>query len=316
VGTASPGGRLTMKVGVNLLNWGPGVSPDSLARWATLVEALGYHLVMISDHVAPTPDVAAKYPAPLYDPFTTLGWLASATRRVELGTTVIILPYRHPVQTARMAATVDRLSGGRFIFGVGVGWAKQEFEALGVPFNRRGAISNDYLAAIKTLWTNDVASYAGPFTSFKDVHTGPRPLRSPHPPIWVGGSSDAALRRAALYGDAWHPNRIRMDWLRDTGLPRLKAIAAAERKRAPALCPRIRLQLTDSPPADDQRLVGQGTLDQVRKDLETLESLGAEYVLLDSSGDDPEATRHHEPVWRMLTTLAEKVLDLPQQTLR
>ncbi len=215
-----------------------------------------------------------------------------------------------------MAATVDRLSGGRFIFGVGVGWAKQEFEALGVPFERRGAISNDYLAAIKTLWTNDVASYAGPFTSFKDVHTGPRPLRSPHPPIWVGGSSDAALRRAALYGDAWHPNRVRMDWLRDTGLPRLRAIAAAERKRAPALCPRIRLQLTDSPPADDQRLAGQGTLDQVRKDLEALESLGAEYVLLDSAGDDPEATRHHEPVWRMLTMLAEKVLDLPQQTLR
>src|SRR5437867_13131124 len=194
-----------MKVGVNLLNWGPGVSPDSLARWATLVEALGYHLVMISDHVAPTPDVAAKYPAPIYDPFTTLGWLASATRRVELGTTVIILPYRHPVQTARMAATVDRLSGGRFIFGVGVGWAKQEFEALGVPFERRGAVSNDYLAAIKTLWTNDVASYAGPFASFKDVHTGPRPLRSPHPPIWVGGSSDAALRRGAPHRHALHP---------------------------------------------------------------------------------------------------------------
>jgi probable F420-dependent oxidoreductase len=181
-----------MKVGVNLLNWGPGVSPDALARTTALIEALGYHLVMISDHVAPTPDVAAKYPVPLYDPFTTLGWLAAPTRRIELGTTVIILPYRSPVLTARMAATVDRLSGGRFIFGVGVGWAKQEFEALGVPFARRGAISNDYLAAIKTLWSEDVASYAGAFVSFKDVHTAPRPLRSPHPPIWIGGSSDAA----------------------------------------------------------------------------------------------------------------------------
>jgi alkanesulfonate monooxygenase SsuD/methylene tetrahydromethanopterin reductase-like flavin-dependent oxidoreductase (luciferase family) len=140
-----------MKVGVNLLNWGPGVSPDALARWAALAEALGYHLVMISDHVAPTPDVAAKYPAPIYDPFTTLGWLAGTTRTIELGTTVIILPYRHPVQTARVAATVDRLSGGRFIFGVGVGWSQLEFEALGVPFARRGAVSNDYLAAIKKL---------------------------------------------------------------------------------------------------------------------------------------------------------------------
>jgi probable F420-dependent oxidoreductase len=305
-----------MKVGVNLLNWGPGVSPDALGRWASLVEALGYHLVMISDHVAPTPDVAAKYPAPIYDPFTTLAWLAAATRSVELGTTVIILPYRHPVQTARVAATVDRLSGGRFIFGVGVGWAEQEFRALGVPFGRRGAIANDYLAAIKTLWTRDVASYRGPFVAFEDVHTGPRPLRSPHPPIWVGGSSEAALRRAVRYGDGWHPNRVRMDWLRDTGLPRLEAIAAAEGKRAPALCPRIRLQLTESPLPDDQRLAGQGTLDQVRKDLEALESLGAAYVLLDSAGDDPQATRRHEPVWRMLATLAEKVLDLRQQTLR
>jgi probable F420-dependent oxidoreductase len=305
-----------MKIGVNLLNWGPGVSPDALARTTALIEALGYHLVMISDHVAPTPDVAIKYPTPLYDPFTTLGWLASATRRIELGTTVIILPYRNPILTARMAATVDQLCGGRFIFGVGVGWAKQEFEALGVPFTRRGAISNDYLEAIKILWTHDVASYAGAFVSFKDVHTAPRPLRSPHPPIWIGGSTDAALRRAVRYGDGWHPNRVRMDWLRDVGLPKLKAVAAAEGKPVPALCPRIRLEITESPRADDQRLIGQGTLDQMRKDLEALESLGAAYVLLDSAGDDPQATRDQEPLWRMLTTLAEKVLDLAQQSLR
>src|SRR5262249_56071982 len=148
-----------MKVGVNLLNWGPGVSPEALARTTAVIEALGYHLVMISEHAAPTPDVAAKYPTPLYDPFTTLGWLAAATRSIELGTTVIILPYRNPILTARMAATVDRLSGGRFIFGVGVGWAKQEFEALGVPFAPRGAISTDCLPPIKPLWTQAVPPY-------------------------------------------------------------------------------------------------------------------------------------------------------------
>ena len=121
-----------MRIGVNLLNFGPGVSPDSLAGWTQLAETLGYHFVMISDHVAMTPDVVARYPAPFYDPFVTLAWLARLTRRVELGTTVVILPYRHPLHTARLAANVDRLSGGRFIFGVG--WARQEFEALGVPF--------------------------------------------------------------------------------------------------------------------------------------------------------------------------------------
>jgi probable F420-dependent oxidoreductase len=305
-----------MKVGVNLLNWGPGVSPDALARWAALVEALGYHLVMISDHVAPTPDVAAKYPAPIYDPFTTLGWLAGITRTIELGTTVIILPYRHPVQTARVAATVDRLSGGRFIFGVGVGWAKQEFEALGVPFERRGAMSSDYLAAIKTAWTNDPASYAGPFVSFRDVRTGPAPVRSPHPPIWVGGGSEAAMRRAVRLGDAWHPIRIRVPSLRDSGLPKLREIAEKEGRPVPALCPRIRLDITDTKRPDDQRIAGEGSLDQIRGDLAALEALEASYVLLDTYTDDAEATRDHERAWRMLAVLAEQVLDLPRATLR
>src|SRR5437762_12626053 len=305
-----------MRIGVNLLNFGPGVSPDSLAGWTQLAETLGYHLVMISDHVAITPDVAARYPAPYYDPFVTLGWLARATTRVELGTTVVILPYRHPLHTARLTANVDQLSGGRFIFGVGVGWAKQEFATLGVPFERRGAMSNDYLAAIKTAWTSDPASYNGPFVTFRDVHTAPRPVRSPHPPIWVGGASDAALRRAVCFGDAWHPIRVRVPWLRDTGLPRLRTIAAAEGRPVPALCPRIRLRLTDGKLADDARIAGEGSLEQVRADLEALAELGAAAVLLDTYTDDPEATRHHETAWRMLATLAEQVLDLPRETLR
>src|SRR5262249_46065056 len=116
-----------MRIGVNLLNFGPGVTPEALAGWAQLAETLGYHFVMISDHSPLPPAVSARYPAPSYDPFVTPGWLAHVPRRVELGTTVVILPYRHPLHTARLVANVDRLSGGRFIFGVGVGWAKQEF---------------------------------------------------------------------------------------------------------------------------------------------------------------------------------------------
>ena len=305
-----------MRIGVNLLNFGPGVSPDGLAGWTELAERLGYHFVMISDHVVMTPDVVARYPAPFYDPFVTLAWLARLTRRVELGTTVVILPYRHPLLTARLGANVDRLSGGRFILGVGVGWARQEFEALGVPFERRGAISNDYLAAIKTAWTTDPASYTGPHVSFRDVRTGPRPVRSPHPPIWVGGASDAAMRRAVRFGDAWHPIRVRIPWLRDTGLPALRQIAGKEGRPLPALCPRIRLRITDAKLADEQRIAGEGSLDQVRADLEALARLGASHVLLDTYTDDAEATRHHETAWRMLATLAEQVVDLSRETLR
>jgi probable F420-dependent oxidoreductase len=305
-----------MKFGVNLINFGPSAAPDSLTRWAMLTEALGYHFLMTSDHIAVTPEVQARYPVPLYEPFTTLGWLSGVTRRIEIGTTVIILPYRQPLEVARMAANVDQLSGGRLLFGVGVGWSQQEFAALGVPFHRRGALSNEYLAALKILWTTDVASFEGRYVSFAEVHTAPRPVRKPHPPIWVGGASDAAMRRAVRYGDAWHPNRVRPGWLKSTGLPRLRQFAEAESRPVPALCPRIRLRLTDVPLPDDQRLVGEGTLAQMRADLEALLEMGAQYVLLDSFYDDVAATRPHEVAWRMLTTLAEKVLDLTRETLR
>jgi probable F420-dependent oxidoreductase len=305
-----------MKFGVNLINFGPSAAPDSLARWAMLTETLGYHFLMTSDHVAITPDVQARYAAPFYEPFTTLGWLAGVTRHIEIGSTVVILPYRQPLEVARMAANVDQLSGGRLLFGVGVGWSQQEFAALGVAFNRRGALTNEYLAALKTLWTTDVASFQGRHVSFTEVHTAPRPARQPHPPIWVGGASDAAMRRAVGYGDAWHPNRVRPDWLKSTGLPRLRQIADTEGKPVPALCPRIRLRLTDASLPDDQRLVGEGTLGQMRADLEELQKLGAQYVLLDTFYDDVEATRRPEVSWRMLTTLAEEALDLTHEGLR
>ena len=305
-----------MKIGVNLLNFGPGVSPASLRDWTQLVEALGYHLVMISDHVAITADVQERYPAPFYDPFMCLAWLAGTTRTLELGTTVVILPYRNPLLLARMGANLDQLSSGRFILGVGVGWAQKEFQALGLPFHQRGAMSDEFLAAIVALWTSDVASYQGRFVAFEDVRSAPSPVRQPHPPIWVGGSSDAALRRTVRFGDAWHPIRFTIPWLRDKGLPRLRSAAEAEGRPVPELCPRIKTHLTHSSLPEEGRAAGEGSMDQVRRDLAALEALGARYVLLDTYLDDPEATRRHEPAWRTLTTLAEEALDLERRSLR
>ena len=305
-----------MKVGVNLINFGPGVNPDYLKSWVRLSESLGFHLIMTSDHIAVTPDVQSRYPAPLYEPISLLGWLAGTTTEIEIGTTVMIVPYRNVLEIARACANIDQLSGGRLILGVGIGWAQEEFQALGISFKSRGAITNEYLEALKLLWTQDVASYQGRFVSFENVHTVPRPARSPHPPIWVGGPSDAAMRRTVLYGDAWHPIRIRMDWFRDTGIPRLKEIAEEMGRPMPPLCPRIRLRLTDSPLPDDQRVAGEGSLDQVHRDLAELEDLGCAYVLLDTYCDDPEAVRYGEASWTMLATMAEKVLDLGNRTVR
>ena len=302
-----------MKVGVNLLNFGPGAEPAVLGRWARLVEDLGYHLLMISDHVAITPDVASLYPAPFYDPFLTLAWLASQTRAIELGTTVIILPYRHPLQVARLASNLDQLSGGRFILGVGAGWAAQEFAALGVSFAERGAITDDYLDVIRATWAADIVSHHSPFVAFDDVATGPRPVRAPHPPIWVGGNGDVGRRRAVRHGAAWHPIGIRVDWLRDIGYPRLQAAARAASMPTPAVCPRIKLSLTAAPLAEEQRVAGQGSLEQVRQDLIDLEALGAAHVLLDTYQGHPDAMQGHEQDWAMLATLADQVLDLEHE---
>ena len=293
-----------MKLGVNILNFGPGASPDGLRGWARFAEQAGFAIAMISDHVALTPDVDANYPAPFYDPFATLAWLAGETNHIELGTTVAVLPYRNPLFTARLASNIDQFSGGRFVLGVGVGGYRREYAALGVPFERRGAIADEYLAAIKQLWTSDVASMSGEFVSFDEVRTGPRPVRRPHPPIWVGGASEVAIRRTVQFADAWHPLYPRLAWLRDTGLPSMRRVAAATGRQMPALCPRIYLQLSSREVNDPERQLGTGSLAQVLGDLDELDRLGAAYVLLDTYAGHPEDRRPPSEDWGTLETVA------------
>jgi probable F420-dependent oxidoreductase len=292
-----------MKFGVNFINSGPGTTADTAMRWAGTVEGLGYDLLMVSDHVAITADVAQRYPAPFFDTAATLGWLAATTTRIELGTTVMLLPLRHVLDTARIVGTVDELAGGRLTaLGVGLGWARDEFEALGVPFERRAAITDDYLAALRELWRSDVASYDGAYARFTGVHTAPRP--SSTTAIWVGGMADAALRRAVRYGDAWHPISFTLDLLAER-LERLRAIAESEHRPVPSLAPRIRLRVTERPLGAD-RAPGEGTLDQIRGDLAALETLGAACVVFDPFVPRPDghASRLAD-VERMVTEIIE-----------
>lgn len=283
-----------MQIGVNVPNFAPGTDPDALRRWAQTVEGLGFDLLMVSDHIAVTPDVAEQYPAPFYEPFTTLSWLAGMVHRVRLGTTVLIVPYRHPLLTARMAANLNRLSGGRLVLGVGVGWARQEFEALGVPFVRRGALTDEYLRSMRDAWRNT-----------HDYDTAAIP-------IWVGGNSDAGLRRAVRFGDAWHPLRRTLPWTREA-LDRLRAFAEDEGRPVPAVVPRIALRLTAAPLTGPDRLAGEGTLDQVMDDLDQLRGLGAGTVVLDPFNGDPEETCHPRRAWRDLATVAA-ALDTTQRS--
>ncbi len=272
-------------MGVNVPNFGPGTDPGVLRSWARTVEGLGYDLLMVSDHVVITPDVAEQYPAPFYEPFTTLAWLAGVTERVRLGTTVLIVPYRHPLLVARMAANLNQLSGGRLVLGVGVGWARQEFAALDVEFGRRGRLTDEYLDAIRAAWADDADYRAGTI------------------PIWVGGNSDAAQRRAARRGDAWHPLRFAAGWLAPA-VQRMRAVAAELERPEPSLVPRIALRVTAAPLPDAERLTGEGSIEQIVDDLAQLRELGAETVLLDPFAGDPEETGRPQAAWQALATVA------------
>ncbi|WP_410809983.1 LLM class flavin-dependent oxidoreductase [Micromonospora sp. 067-2] len=274
-----------MHIGVNVPNFAPGTDPGVLRQWAQTVEGLGFDLLMVSDHIAVTPDVAEQYPAPFYEPFTTLSWLAGVTRRVRLGTTVLIVPYRHPLLTARMAANLNRLSGGRLVLGVGVGWARQEFEALGVPYHRRGALTDEYLHTMRDAWRNT-----------DDYDTEPIPL-------WVGGNSDAGMRRAVRLGDGWHPLRITPGWLVEAA-GRLKTIADELGRPVPALMPRIALQETREPVTAPDRLAGVGTIEQITADLDQIRLLGAETVVLDPFHGDLTEIRQPERAWQTLAAVA------------
>lgn len=193
-----------MTAGIHLPQAGPAASGDAMTKAAILAEDLGYADVWVSDHlVVPT---GAPYPpsAYVYEPLTALAWVAAATKRVGLGTTVLVLPMRNPVHVAKSIASIDLMSGGRFILGTAAGWLKAEFDAIGVPFAERGARTDEAIEILRHVWTNDHMTVDFPVHGIhmESIRAQPQPKR--HVPIWIGGHADVAIRRAIAVGDGWH----------------------------------------------------------------------------------------------------------------
>ena len=225
--------------------------------------------------------------------------MAARTERIGLATGVTCPMIRyHPAVIAQAAATTALLSDGRFVLGVGSGWAEQEFAALGVPFAERGPMTDEYLTAITAAWRSPTVSADGTYLRYADVATGPR---TP-PRVWVGGAAAPSIRRAARLGDAWHPNNAPLGWLRDTGLPALRALSAST-----AFCPRMRARLTGHELPEDGRRAGEGSLGQVVRDVRELIALGAEYVVLDANPDHPRDRRPPDDDWRDLAAIAARI---------
>jgi probable F420-dependent oxidoreductase len=207
-----------MQFGFGLPTRGPLSTPENLIRLVRRAEELGFDFISVSDHVVIPRAIGSRYPYSTTGEFAVdpsgsyleqlmvLTYVAARTSRLRLLTSVMVVPQRPPVLTAKQLASLDVLSGGRLIFGIGAGWLREEFEALDAPsFAQRGSVTDEYLRAFKELWTNEQPNFKGDHTQFHDIAFAPKPVQKPHPPIWVGGESDAALRRTARLGDVWYP---------------------------------------------------------------------------------------------------------------
>ncbi len=227
-----------MKFGIHY-SIGVNANPEAedYIQVAQKAEECGYHSLWLGDHIVIPEKIEAAYPysadgaagfprrAPFPDPFVLLGGLALATSRILLGTSVIVIPYRNPLAVAKAVASVDLLSHGRFQFGVGVGWLKEEFEALGEDFARRARQTREYLRIMKAVWQPEPASFSGEFLKFSDIHTVPLLVQKPHPPIIFGGESLPALKRVADLGDGWQPGTASLKVL-SKSVPQLQALMA------------------------------------------------------------------------------------------
>ena len=250
-------------------------TPEAILESACKAEELGYDAVLVNDHIIVdgTPQIVASW-GNTYDPLMVLSYVAARTTRIRLGTSVLIMPYRNPVATAKMMATLDQLSGGRVIAGVGAGWNEAEFAALGVPFEERGARTTEYLRLWEACWAPGETTFHGRFFSFANMHIMPKPLQQPHPPIWVGGSSRAALRRAAAFAQVWQPTPTPLEELRERQAYLREACAKIGRQDVPATRMSFRVNFPDitgrverAPTSTAERPIGQGTPAQVAEDM-------------------------------------------------
>ncbi|MBM3650567.1 MAG: LLM class F420-dependent oxidoreductase [Alphaproteobacteria bacterium] len=291
-----------MRYGFYLPTRGPTATRDGILKLAREGERLGLHSAMIADHVVFPVESRSAYPYTVdgkhpgtgdaLETFSILGVVAGATERLRLVTSVLVLPYRNPVLTAKMVASLDVLSGGRITLGVGVGWLKEEFAALDSPdFDKRGAVTDEWLAIFKQLWTISPASFSGAHYRYADIRCEPFPLQKPHPPIWVGGHSRAALRRTARHGDGWHPvgaiaaSPLPPEEMRSL-LDSLKQMTAAEGRDFAKLTISYKAPLYDTGLSDraGSRRSFSGSAQQIAEDIRTFAGIGVHELIFDFRG--------------------------------
>ena len=261
-----------MNVGLHALGIGAGAERVVIEAVAAAAERAGFATLWVGEHVVMVDESTSRYPyaddgriavpadADWLDPLIALSFAAAATTTINLATGVLLLPEHNPVVVAKQAASLDKLSGGRLTLGVGIGWSREEFDALGVPFERRAARTAEYVEAMRTLWREDVASYHGEFVEFKDIRVNPKP-RGRRIPVVLGGNGDAALRRVAVWGDGWYGFNLADVEEAAARASMLRALCRADGRDPGDL--RLAVSLRDPQPGDVSRLADAGVEEMV-----------------------------------------------------
>ncbi len=301
-----------MQIGFNLPVSGPMATAETMARVARLGEELGFDYLTLTDHIA-LPDTSTPgYPysesGEFYSPdpghrveqLTATAWIAAKTEKIRLVLAVMVVPHRPAVVASKMLTTIDVLSGGRLVVGIGAGWLKPELEAVGTtPFAERGKVTDEFVDAFKVLWTQERPVFHGKYTNIEGLLVDPKPVQKPHPPIWVGGESAPSMRRAARVGDAWYPIGTNQANMLDTR-PRLEAGIARLRKltaeagrdpNAVGVVYRVKRFAYEAPPATDgHRRLFTGTLADTIDDAKALKAMGVTAIDFDFEGREAEAS--------------------------
>lgn len=271
-----------MKFGVALPNFGKYATKDVILEVATTAEELGFDSIWVSDHIV-IPDSHEAFGEVFYEPLTTLTYVAACTSKIRLGTSVIILPYRNPIVLAKMLSTLDILSSGRVILGVGAGWLEDEFSALGLSYNERGFITDEYLEVLRALWTKEQPSFNGRYSEFSHINFLPKPIQKPCPPIWIGGNSKRAIERAVDFGDGWHPVGLTPEEIKEKA-SNINELLVNKGTMRPDFVISLRknLQLTKEkgPDFPDEREILRGTPDRIIKGVGRFRESGVSHLIL------------------------------------
>jgi probable F420-dependent oxidoreductase len=273
-----------------------------------MAERLGYDSVWVMDHLFNNGYIRQRLDGkPYYHPLATLSHLSATTTTVLLGTSVLVLPYHNPIELAKYTATLDQMSGGRVTLGVGVGAMTEEFDALGIPMKQRGSLTDECIAIMKELWTNEDPSYHSRRWNFADLKFSPKPAQKPHIPIWVGGASPGALKRAATLGDGWHPSGVSAEHY-DICRREIQNMATSGGRDPKSLTWSARVEVSAKGMPTSDRAAGRAggfpgdDMDQMMAGISAYQNAGVEHLVLVLS------TGHIPMIQELMATIAQRVI--------